>query len=502
MVGEGENSHAEKESRTDGPCTRGRPYGSYKKQKTIEIVELSSTITHTFTIIDYSALSKSQKKEDKSSESSSEDVNSPKQQDVVEKVDRLGTSVQDLQKVVTTLTQIIVTNPPMITHIGTHGGVPYVFNPFQTPLNTSPANQIQTEMIMSKLKPSGQTLFRSVNYKEGINKAQEQGSMTDPPIRKLFTPLEGVNNAGFYFNYQSLQSIKHDGRKLGVQIPNWAPMLFSPPKDMLLDDIDAAVAAYIFGVNKEDKKNGNEILIETKYGKGDRNLLKTLMPKGLVDQEVLNFLACMLTHQDRVICKNTICWFLPTTFSQYVCTWTSPPDILRKRYQERFMGRVEYVSKIFIPINDGNVHWFLLVIDIKRRQLTLLDSYPCTTRKEFRRRAVRKLGVFVDEMLLHESFYRFHTTTKPIISDFEIVEPEGVGQQVEGSNDCGIWVALWMMQCNFTNKYNITVTESSRMQLALDLVLKNYNTKNEEVKKLAFGNLDKLEKQHNRLVKK
>ncbi|KAJ1382754.1 hypothetical protein SESBI_43970 [Sesbania bispinosa] len=356
MVGEGENSHAEKESRTDGPCTRGRPYGSYKKQKTIEIVELSSTITHTFTIIDYSALSKSQKKEDKSFESSSEDVNSSKQQDVVEKVDRLGTSVQDLQKVVTTLTQIIVTNPPMITHIGTHGGVPYVFNPFQTPLNTSPANQIQTEMIMSKLTPSGQTLFRSVNFKEGINKAQEQGIMTDPPIRKLFTPLEGVNNAGFYFNYQSLQSIKHDGRKLGVQIPNWAPMLFSPPKDMLLDDIDAAVAAYIFGVNKEDKK------METKYGKGDRNLLKTLMPKGLVDQE------------------------------QYVCTWTTPPDILRKRYQERFMGKVEYVSKV--------------------------------------------------------------------------------------------------------------VTESSRMQLALDLVLKNYNTKNKEVKKLAFGNLDKLEKQHNRLVKK
>ncbi|WJX87132.1 hypothetical protein P8452_69355 [Trifolium repens] len=39
-----------------------------------------------------------------------------------------------------------------------------------------------------------------------------------------------------------------------------------------------------------------------------------------------------------------------------------------------------------------------------------------------------------------------------------------------GSNDCGVWVAKWMIKCSFRNDYeNITVVTTTKMKLALYL---------------------------------
>ena len=37
---------------------------------------------------------------------------------------------------------------------------------------------------------------------------------------------------------------------------------------------------------------------------------------------------------------------------------------------------VNTVEKIFIPINDGNAHWFLLIISLSEEHLLHLDSDP------------------------------------------------------------------------------------------------------------------------------
>ena len=42
-------------------------------------------------------------------------------------------------------------------------------------------------------------------------------------------------------------------------------------------------------------------------------------------------------------------------------------------------------------------------------------------------------ALYIEEMLQHDSFYDFHTTKKPLISKYKIVEPEQIDEQKDGS---------------------------------------------------------------------
>ncbi|MED6108551.1 hypothetical protein PIB30_025200 [Stylosanthes scabra] len=42
-------------------------------------------------------------------------------------------------------------------------------------------------------------------------------------------------------------------------------------------------------------------------------------------------------------------------------------------------------------------------------------------------------------------------------------------------NDNRVWVASWMKECDLNDDFEIHVSDSTRMRLALDLVLKEYN---------------------------
>jgi hypothetical protein len=107
--------------------------------------------------------------------------------------------------------------------------------------------------------------------------------------------------------------------------------------------------------------------------------------------------------------------------------------------------------KIFIPINDRDIHWYLMVVDFLENKLLLLDSLPCPERQGHRRREVLKLvcdlilityciffgsvnqysnvlqELFLEEMLSHESFKQINTTTP--ISNFCLVEPRCLPRQ-------------------------------------------------------------------------
>ncbi|KAK7291776.1 hypothetical protein RIF29_07188 [Crotalaria pallida] len=79
-------------------------------------------------------------------------------------------------------------------------------------------------------------------------------------------------------------------------------------------------------------------------------------------------------------------------------------------------------------------------------------------------------------MLLDKSFYDFMTPAIAKISEFEIDIPEEGQQEEDMSNDCGVWVASWMMLHKEEDHYNIKVDAITRLRLALDLVMKPYNS--------------------------
>ncbi|KAJ1442529.1 Ulp1 protease family, C-terminal catalytic domain [Sesbania bispinosa] len=136
-----------------------------------------------------------------------------------------------------------------------------------------------------------------------------------------------------------------------------------PPSDMVLDEIEAAVAAFIFGLKyEEDLKDEYAILVTSKLGAfGERCRIKSLMPR----QEL---------HQDR-----------------YCLAWMKPPTASMNAYKDDYMGKIDFLSKMFIPMNDEKKHWYLLVADIKAKKLVLLDSAPCESRNEARQLQEKKM---------------------------------------------------------------------------------------------------------------
>ncbi|KAJ1405565.1 Ulp1 protease family, C-terminal catalytic domain [Sesbania bispinosa] len=395
-----------------------------------------------------------------------------------------------LVNVVTNLSHVIANND------GVYGPEnPVMLAAVPTVRNSSIMQQAETESIMVKMVSSVERASKAaLEMKENEEAPADVGI-----LRNLSSPMkEGNTIAAGYMNYNPPHTSQVDGRTSGVIIPEWMPILFRPPKDMILDEIEAAVALYLFGTNKDDNNNGKEVIVKGRFANGERRHFKCLIPKGMVDQEILTLVACMQTYEE---CDQPSCWFLPTTFSQYVLDWSRSPKAVMGYYQDDFMGKIELLSKIFVPINDGHLHWYLLVVDLKQKLLVILDSKPNPTLSELKRRNIKKLALFMEEMFQHNSFYEFRLTPKPLISEFKIKEAEGVGEQLPGSNDCGVWVAMWMKECAWTNDYKISVTQASRMRIALDLVLKPFNKRKDKIISKAFANIKSSEEKRRNLVK-
>ncbi|XP_052108177.1 uncharacterized protein LOC107458437 [Arachis duranensis] len=181
---------------------------------------------------------------------------------------------------------------------------------------------------------------------------------------------------------------------------------------------------------------------------------------------------------------------------------TIPSSQLREDYKEAFMGKVEVLRKIYVPVNEDNLHWYLVIFDMNQCQVILLDSNPDPKKKASKIFSIKQLALYLEGMLQHESFYDFESTIRPKVSEFPILEALGIGRQRNDSFDCGIWVATWMKNCIWIDDYNIYVDDATRMRIAIDLIMKSYNLKKNTIIKAAKKNYKKIEEKNKNLVKK
>ncbi|KAJ1427453.1 Ulp1 protease family, C-terminal catalytic domain [Sesbania bispinosa] len=136
------------------------------------------------------------------------------------------------------------------------------------------------------------------------------------------------------------------------------------------------------------------------------------------------------------------------------------------------MGKIDLIRKIFVPINDQNSHWYLMVIDMNKRQLVLLDSLSCAKRREWRRRHVKKVN--------HRELQNKHQHRM-----------------------IGVWACQWMTSYIVDDDYdNINVTPASQMRIAIDLVLHSYNKLRREVITSAFNAWDEQRLRSKKRVQK
>ncbi|MED6117868.1 hypothetical protein PIB30_113967, partial [Stylosanthes scabra] len=97
------------------------------------------------------------------------------------------------------------------------------------------------------------------------------------------------------------------------------------------------------------------------------------------------------------------------------------------------MGKVETLRKIFVPVNEDNVHWYLVVFDMHEGQMLWLDSKPDPNKMETKDYNIRKMAMYIEEMLQDKSFYDYETTVRPKVSRFADPKPIETGIQKAGS---------------------------------------------------------------------
>ncbi|KAJ1412292.1 Ulp1 protease family, C-terminal catalytic domain [Sesbania bispinosa] len=398
--------------------------------------------------------------------------------------------VGQLRYFVENMTTLMVKNKPMTDSPHALDGHSFVKSNEASPMICALTKGKETEEIMSRLcHPSERPLEVGRSIKGKGNSNKEGGTLQGKKIAK-------------------------EGTKKGASIPRVSYITLSY-KQVLLD----------------------EVLIKSQKMVGKRASLKTLMPNKHLHHDVLNLLVCNLTEEKHYLDGSTSThWFLPTMFAQYALDSLTPANTAMELYQGTFMGKVEFVRKIFVPINDEAIHWFLLVIDMDKNNLILLDSNQSDLRRERRRFQVRKVvnwsfslsifksfsmviknrsneymnpqALFLQEMMMEPSFYNFSHTVKPDVAGFTLIEPNGIGQELPASNDSGIWVANWMEDYDWDDEYNQhnvetlqRITIASRMRLAIDLVLHEYNEMRDDVIKRATKNWKAFQQRRDTIFK-
>ncbi|CAN1122499.1 Ubiquitin-like-specific protease 1 [Linum perenne] len=180
-------------------------------------------------------------------------------------------------------------------------------------------------------------------------------------------------------------------------------------------------------------------------------------------------------------------------FKTYAASGVQTPEQAYENYWLSFLHNAEQCKKVFVPMNDNRTHWYLAVIIFNEKKVHMVDSDPSPSTHENRVCAIKTMMDFMSE-LFHIIYAKASQQGAPKISEFDVIVPHGIARQPNGY-DCGLWVCLWIINANTTNKYNIDVGDSTRMHLALNLVMSFKNYIRETITRRSIERWKRMDKQ-------
>ncbi|KAL4365091.1 hypothetical protein AHAS_Ahas07G0071400 [Arachis hypogaea] len=317
----------------------------------------------------------------------------------------------------------------------------------------------------AKSKTTNRSLKRKLHF-------EEQESSTDVMLEVQ------QQGHGTPFTYYTHSNAYMDG----AETPKCMKLLFPPPEGMEFVGMELAVAAYVFW----------EGFAEEVYQSMFHDFHYVVC--------VISLVAVMCTEgatSDSVLKR----WWLPTSFQQIAVNPTNYCPSTLEYIKRKFMGKADQLFKVYIPLHTED-HWYLMIIDFFNWKLVYLDSLKDSNLTKSRKDQMLYVAFFLENLLCDDYFYEGAPNEMHKPSTYEILEPE-IGQQAYGSNDCGVWVAQWMIQSHLWSNYDLpVVNEHTRMRLAIDIVLGRHNPYRAEIGRKAVEYWDKICRKSSRKTKK
>ncbi|XP_052114393.1 uncharacterized protein LOC107480313 [Arachis duranensis] len=280
--------------------------------------------------------------------------------------------------------------------------------------------------------------------------------------------------------------------RVGAVLPKWSTLVaFEPTASMMLTESQVAVAAYIFSDTLDPSE---ELVISDE--KGYRSTFRCLVPERCVESRVINLVALMMTRIFRRRNEDPICWFMPTHFTRYALSDKYTPAEVIFDFLGAYMSlKISHVIRVFIPICE-ELHWYLVIVDFTSRRLIILDSLPSVEKHQQRKRNAIKVATYLEAML-DDHIFEDDKSKVVDCSTFWPMTPFGLPTQKNRSNDSGVWVTGWMRECTLQDDFNIQqINDSTRMRLAVDLVLEEYNDLCLVIQENAWQYRTKVEAEH------
>ncbi|KAJ1398791.1 hypothetical protein SESBI_30778, partial [Sesbania bispinosa] len=270
----GKSNRTPRKGSRASPRLRRHSTGSNKKQKVQEIIEISSSIRESVS------------KEGAGRVRVTHDHNPQDNQYIPNQMMEMKASVDGLTLFITKLAEFIANNTPGLELKENPNGLPIIIVNCPTSSTTHATKLTETNSNIGKMKsPEGMVTSSAPCLVTG-NKADYEMDDDENHVRRLFSPLKDRTDHIFYINYDPLKTYTYDGRTSGVKVPSWISVTFRPPQEMILDDLEAAVAAYIFQPLTPDSDLSSKVLIDSEaWGLSDRRMLLCLRPTSCITQD-------------------------------------------------------------------------------------------------------------------------------------------------------------------------------------------------------------------------
>ncbi|KAJ1437047.1 Ulp1 protease family, C-terminal catalytic domain [Sesbania bispinosa] len=234
---------------------------------------------------------------------------------------------------------------------------------------------------------------------------------------------------------------------------------FKPTANMGLLKTHAGVWAYVFQGNK-DPNAGNII--------GTRQDFDCLCPGKYIFPPVVQMMALKVTWNQKQNKTQTV-WCLPPSFAEDVIQGNTA-DVLCMLYTEQWMQPFPDLKHIYIPIEEFNTHWYLMVISVKEHQIYHFDSHLNDEDVSKRRDVIRNVSEAVSQIIKSKKCPPSFLDNHNDFGNWDIENGRGVP-------NCGLRVLSWIdMQNAFTPSVIGVMNENLvRMKIIVDLLLGNHN---------------------------
>ncbi|KAJ1384773.1 Ulp1 protease family, carboxy-terminal domain protein [Sesbania bispinosa] len=221
--------------RKESPIMRRRSLGSCKKPKLEEVIEISSSNPMSEHKVDTTV--------GKVSFASNFGCNQDQDGELRRDLSEVNTRFDGITKFMINLCEVIAKTNPGFTVKKMHNGVPILLTDWPTPPSSFVSKKSDTNSLMEKLKypKEGQTTSDpSIPIgKVQLNDQKQLGN-------NIFSQRQDDGHQTYYINYNPYNSWNPDGRKTGIEIPHWMEVTYRQPVNMILNELEAAVVAYIF----------------------------------------------------------------------------------------------------------------------------------------------------------------------------------------------------------------------------------------------------------------